>query len=157
MQTGPGYQTSCWQLHSIQPVPGNLGSRPGPTHKSLCRRENLAHSSLGLLSPSTPGCLPICFIAGLCQDNQAIPTTTNKQNIKHKKKKREEKRRKGGERKNNSFSCLSGPFICREEKSHMATKLAWSFHSVYSNRTCHSVHRTNGLSFSLVFEHIINI
>lgn len=135
MHTGPGYQTSCWQLHSLQPVPGDLGRQPVPTHKSLCSVENAAHSSSGPFHPTTPGCLPICFIAGLCQDNQAtITITTNKQNTGHKK-------RKGRERKTTKSLLPPLPFQLWGEKSSLPQNshgvfILTAFTTQYTRLTC---------------------
>lgn len=86
MQTGPGYQTSCWQLHSIQLVPRDLGSQPVPTHKSLCRLKHVEYSS-GFLSP-----LRTRMPANLLHLRILPRQSSNKHNTQKTKKKRRERK-----------------------------------------------------------------
>lgn len=89
METGPGYQTSCWQLHSVQLVPKDLGSQSVRTQKSLCSLKDVEHSSSGLLSPlhtRTPASLLHLMTL---KDNQATKTKQQPTNKQTKKGERE--------------------------------------------------------------------
>lgn len=114
MQTGPGYQTSCWQLHSIQLVPGDLGSQPVPTHKCLCRLTHVEHSS-GLLSP-----LHNRMPANLLHLRTSPRQSSNKNNTQQIKNntKQNTKKERGRERKTQNLSCipcLPCPFLWGEK------------------------------------------
>lgn len=113
METGPGYQTSCWQLHSIQLVPGDLGSQSVSTQKSLCSLKDVEHSSFGLLSPlhtRTPASL-LHLMTLPRQSSNKNKTTTNQPTNK-----------KGRERKTIKFLLPPLPFFM-EEKRIYARKL----------------------------------